>query len=95
MKMVKRDKLGRFTKENIGKENLSYGKHHTKKVKENQRDFMKQNWEDPVYRKNHIEKTKGRHFSPETEFKGVIPPFQKLFFSPLLCPFLNSVSGEI
>ena len=74
MKMVKRDKLGRFTKECIGKENIFYDQHHTKKVKDNQKDFMKQKWKNPEYRENQIEKRKGQHSSPETEFKkGLIP----------------------
>ncbi len=77
MKMVKRDKLGRFTKECVGKDNLFYGEHHTTKVKENQRDFMKQNWKNPKYRENQIEKSKGQHYSPETEFKKGIIPWSK------------------
>lgn len=75
--MVKRDKLGRFTKECIGKENIFYEKYHTKKVKENQRNFMKQKWKNPEYRKNQIEKRKSQHYSPETEFKKGIIPWSK------------------
>ena len=75
--MVKRDKLGKFTKECVGKENIFYGKHHTKKVRENQKDFMKQNWENPEYRENQIKKKKGRHYSPETEFKKGLIPWSK------------------
>ena len=51
-----------------GKNNPFYGRHHTKEVKENQRDFMKKNWEDTKYRKNYIEK-RAKQITPKFDTK--------------------------
>ena len=72
--MVKRDKIGRFTKECTGKENLFYGKHHTEKTKREHGKSVEQDWKRPGFRENQSEKRKGQHNSPKTEFKkGLIP----------------------
>ncbi len=75
--MVKRDELGRFTKECVGKENIFYRKHHKEKTKIEHGEVIKQKWKNPEYRKNQIEKRKGQHSSPETEFKKGLIPWSK------------------
>ena len=78
--MVKRDKLGRFTKECVGKENPFYRKSHKKKTKVEHGKVMKEKWKNPEFRENQIKKSKGQRRSPKTEFKkGHIPknPFKK------------------
>ncbi len=67
--MVKRDKLGRFTKECVGKENIFYGRNHKEETKIEQGKVIKEKWKQPGYRENQIEKRKGQHNSPKTEFK--------------------------
>lgn len=75
--MVIRDKLGRFTKECVGKENIFYGRHHKEETKIEHGEVIKEKWKNPKYRENQIKKRKGQHTSPTTEFKKGIIPWNK------------------
>lgn len=58
----------------FGEANPFFGKHHTEKTRIEHGKFIEELWKTPEYREKIVKAEKGKHYSPETEFKkGFIP----------------------